>query len=58
MLEADSIGTITAGSVADFVVLTADPLEDIANTRTIEFIVFKGTVYYPEDLEPVESNQQ
>ena len=53
LLEADSIGTIEAGRHADFLVLTADPLADIANTRAIEFLVFEGEQYYHEDLEPV-----
>jgi imidazolonepropionase-like amidohydrolase len=51
LLATDSIGTIEAGSVADFVVLTADPLQDIANTKAIDFIVFKGVRYFPEDFE-------
>ena len=50
LLGVDSIGTIEAGSVADFIVLTADPLDDITNTTAIEFIVFKGERYYPEDF--------
>ncbi len=50
LLGADSIGTIEAGSAADFIILTADPLEDIANTKAIEFIVFKGERYSPEDF--------
>ncbi len=50
LLGVDSIGTIEAGSVADFIILTADPLEDIANTKAIEFIVFKGERYFPEDF--------
>ncbi len=51
LLAADSIGTIEAGSVADFVVLRGDPLEDVANTKAVEFVVFKGVRYYPEDFE-------
>ena len=50
LLAADSLGTIKPGAVADFIVLSADPLADIANTRAIEFIVFKGRRYYPEDF--------
>ena len=50
LLEADSLGTIKPGAVADFIVLSADPLADIANTKAIEFIVFKGERYYPEDF--------
>lgn len=50
LLDADSIGVLTQGAVADFVVLSASPLEDIANTRAIQFVVSRGTAYYPEDL--------
>jgi imidazolonepropionase-like amidohydrolase len=51
LLGADSIGVIAAGSVADFVVLTADPLADIANTRRIERVVARGTSYDPNELK-------
>ncbi len=50
LVASDSLGTIQAGAVADFLVLTADPMADIANARAIEFVVFKGERYYPEDL--------
>jgi imidazolonepropionase-like amidohydrolase len=50
LLASDSLGTIQPGAVADFIVLTADPLDDIANAKEIEFIVFKGERYYPKDL--------
>ena len=36
---------------SDFVVLRGDPLEDVANTKAIEFIFFKGVRYFPEDFE-------
>lgn len=39
------VGTVTIGKMADLVVLTADPLADIKNTRTIEFVVRRGKVY-------------
>lgn len=35
------LGTLASGKLADFVVLTADPLEDIGNVRQIE-AVYKG----------------
>lgn len=38
----DEIGTIEAGKSADFVVLEADPLEDIRNTRRIEAVYLRG----------------
>jgi len=38
----DSLGTIEAGKLADIVVLEADPLADIANTRRIVGLVVNG----------------
>ncbi len=35
-------GTLAAGKSADFVVLEANPLEDIRNTRTIESVYLQG----------------
>lgn len=40
-LDAD-LGTLQPGKRADFVVLTADPLADIKNTRTIESVWMDG----------------
>lgn len=39
------VGTVAAGKTADLVVLTADPVADIGNTRAIEFVVRRGKVY-------------
>jgi imidazolonepropionase-like amidohydrolase len=50
LLRADSIGVIRAGSVADFVVLAASPLEDITNVRRIAMIVARGHQRFPEEL--------
>ncbi len=38
----DSLGTVAAGKVADFLVLDADPTADIANTRRIAMVVARG----------------
>ncbi|MGH7476598.1 MAG: amidohydrolase family protein [Longimicrobiales bacterium] len=38
----DSLGTVTAGKVADLVVLDHDPLDDIENTRAISAVVLRG----------------
>ncbi|MFN2511618.1 MAG: amidohydrolase family protein [Pyrinomonadaceae bacterium] len=42
---ADSVGTIERGKVADLVLLEANPLEDIRNTRRITAVVLRGTLY-------------
>ena len=40
-------GTIERGSVADLVLLDADPLRDIRNTTTINSVVVRGQVIDP-----------
>ena len=41
----DSVGSVEPGKVADLVLLDADPLQDIRNTRRIAAVVVRGTVY-------------
>lgn len=41
-LRLDDLGTLAAGKSADFVVLEANPLEDITNTRRIESVYLRG----------------
>jgi imidazolonepropionase-like amidohydrolase len=38
-------GTVAAGKTADLLLLNANPLEDIRNTRQIEAVIFNGTLY-------------
>lgn len=45
-----SIGAVAAGMRADLVVLGANPLEDIKNTREIEWVVQGGKVHNPRTL--------
>jgi len=41
-LEADDLGVLEAGRWADFVVLSANPLENVSNTRAIEAVYIAG----------------
>jgi imidazolonepropionase-like amidohydrolase len=43
VLRLTGLGTIARGKSADFIVLTANPLENIANTRRIETVYLRGT---------------
>ena len=42
ILGLDALGTIAPGKSADFIVLNADPLENIANTRKINRVYLRG----------------
>lgn len=53
---ADSVGTIEEGKVADLLLLGADPLADISNTRRIEAVVLRGRVFEGADLERVRAS--
>jgi imidazolonepropionase-like amidohydrolase len=46
----DSTGTVTAGSVADLLVLDADPLTDVRHFREIALVVRRGEVYTRHEL--------
>ncbi len=48
-------GTIEKGKVADLVLLDANPLDDIANTRKIASLVYGGRLYSRTDLEQMLS---
>lgn len=52
--QADVFGTIAPGMRADLVLLSANPLEDIRNTRTLEMVIVKGKVIDRATLLPRE----
>jgi hypothetical protein len=41
-------GTVTAGKISDLVILNSNPLDDISNTRDIEFVIKGNDVFNPE----------
>ena len=47
---AGDTGTVKAGHRADLVVLTADPLLSIRNTRAIAWVMKGGAIHRPEEL--------
>jgi imidazolonepropionase-like amidohydrolase len=50
---ADSVGTVERGKVADLVLLEANPIQDIHNTRRIAAVVLRGTLYDGEGLKQI-----
>ena len=46
----DEMGTVDVGKKADLVLLNANPLENIANTKQIAAVVSKGRVFTPNEL--------
>lgn len=46
----DELGTIEVGKLADLVVLTGDPLDDIRNTRDPRLVIKGGEIYDPGEL--------
>jgi imidazolonepropionase-like amidohydrolase len=49
----DSAGTVEAGKVADLVLLDANPLDDIANTRRIRAVVANGRYFSRAALDSI-----
>jgi imidazolonepropionase-like amidohydrolase len=43
ILKLDQLGTVAAGKSADFIVLDANPLDNILNTRKINKVYQRGT---------------
>ena len=47
----DSLGTVEAGKLADLVILSANPLEDIRNTTNIEAVILDGRLLMRDQLD-------
>jgi len=50
LLGADSLGRVAPGKVADLVILTADPLADITNTRRIDRVMLRGLLFNADSI--------
>jgi imidazolonepropionase-like amidohydrolase len=49
--KSSDYGTVDSGRIADLVILRANPLVDVANTRTIAGVVADGRYWSHADLD-------
>ncbi len=52
----DSLGTVDVGKIADLVILEANPLQDIENTRRIHAVVLGGRFFNRQALDEMLAN--
>ena len=55
--QSDIIGTIETGKLANLVLLAANPLNDIQNTKAIEGVILKGRYFSKEQLNRILAGQ-
>lgn len=48
--QADELGAIEPGYLADFFLVPGDPTEDLKAIKTISMVVKNGVVYYPSEI--------
>ena len=51
----ESLGTVDVGKLADLILLDADPLEEIGNTRKIDSVFAQGKFYTRQALDQLLS---
>ena len=55
---AEELGTLEPGKAADLIVVRGNPLEDIRNTRSIEWVIHRGVVHRREELAIRDSGNE
>ena len=50
-MQVKDMGTIAPGMKANLVLLDANPVEDIANTKRISAVIMRGTLYRRNQLD-------
>jgi imidazolonepropionase-like amidohydrolase len=53
----DDIGTLEAGKLADLVILSDNPLDDIRNTDQIEHVMLGGRLYEAKTMNEVVTGE-
>ena len=58
----DSLGTVEAGKIADILIVSADPLQDIENLKKTDTVIFDGKVidrsYHANYHDDVQSSRR
>ena len=57
MGQADEMGSIAPGKLANLVVLERNPLDDIANMRSVVLTVKRGRTYARDDYRPISAEE-
>jgi imidazolonepropionase-like amidohydrolase len=50
MRRESDFGRLAEGKIADFVILSADPLADVRNWRRVDRVVRRGTVWSRDEI--------
>jgi Tol biopolymer transport system component len=54
----EDLGSLEAGKLADLIVLKADPLKDIRNTNTIQYVMKNGELFEGDTLNEIWPQQK
>ena len=55
--QAQNMGTIAPGKLANLVFVAKNPLDDIANIKTVTLTVKRGAQYFRKDYRPITRDE-